>query len=37
MTGAGWMGGKYFSDLVGKRAQAAGGILLILMAIKMLM
>ncbi len=37
MTGAGWLGGKYFSDLVGKRAQAAGGILLIAMAIKMLL
>ena len=37
MTGLGWLGGKYFSDLVGKRAQAAGGILLFLMAIKMLL
>lgn len=37
MTGLGWLGGKYFSELVGKRAQAAGGILLILMAIKMLL
>ncbi|MGE5543760.1 MAG: manganese efflux pump MntP family protein [Bacillota bacterium] len=37
MTGLGWLGGKYFNELAGKRAQAAGGILLILMAIKMLL
>ncbi len=37
MTGLGWLGGRYFSELVGKRAQAAGGILLILMAVKMLL
>lgn len=37
MTGMGWLGGQYFSELIGKRAQAAGGILLILLAIKMLM
>lgn len=37
MTGLGWLGGKYFSELVGKRAQAAGGILLILIAVKMLL
>ncbi|MGI6551221.1 MAG: manganese efflux pump MntP family protein [Syntrophomonadales bacterium] len=37
MTALGWLGGRYFSELIGKRAQAAGGILLILMAIKMLL
>lgn len=37
MSSLGWLGGKYFSELFGKRAQAAGGILLILLAIKMLL
>ncbi len=37
MTGLGWLGGKYFSEFFGKRAQALGGALLILLAIKMLL
>jgi len=36
MTGLGWLGAKYCSELIGKRAEAVGGVLLILLALKIL-
>ncbi|NLB17583.1 MAG: manganese efflux pump [Syntrophomonadaceae bacterium] len=36
MTGLGWLGAKYCNELIGKRAEAFGGVILILLALKML-
>lgn len=37
MTGLGWIGAKYSSEILGRRAQAVGGIILTILAIKMLL
>lgn len=37
MTGLGWIAAKYSSELLGRRAQAVGGIILTILAIKMLL
>lgn len=37
MTSLGWIGARFFSEITGRRAQAFGGLVLTLLAIKMLL
>jgi len=37
MTSLGWVGAKFFSEVMGKRAQTLGGLMLAAIAVKMLM
>lgn len=37
MTALGWLGARFFSEFTGKRAQAFGGVVLTLLAVKMLL
>lgn len=37
MTAFGWLGAKYFSEVIGRRAQIFGGLILTVLAVKMLL